>query len=205
VTQRRTPSGQGPARRPAPAGRNARAAASGRASQSAGRGGTGRAASPRTDPARSANRPAAARTRAAAGAAKRTTAPQPRRLTGRAMTLIAVLIALALAYTYPVRVYLSQQSDIARMESAQKAQRDKISALTVQAALWRDPDYIRIQAKSRFFMVYPGEVPLLVLSDPEGAARDAGRPLPTGDAAEPDPWYGTLWSSIQAANAAGSR
>jgi cell division protein FtsB len=182
VTQRRTPSGQGPARRAARA-----------------------AATRSSSPARSANRPAAARTRAAGGAAKRTAAPQPRRLTGRATTLIAVLVALALAYTYPVRVYLSQQSDIARMEAAQRAQREKIDELSVRAALWRDPDFIAIQAKSRFFMVRPGETPLLVLNDPEGAARDAGRPPPGATAAEPDPWFDTLWSSVRAANAAGAR
>jgi hypothetical protein len=120
------------------------------------------------------------------------------------MTLIAVLVALALAYTYPVRVYLSQQSDIARMEAAQKAQREKIDELSERAALWRDPDFIAIQAKSRFFMVRPGETPLLVLNDPEGAARDAGRPLPTAPV-EPDPWYDSLWSSVRAANAAGAK
>lgn len=116
------------------------------------------------------------------------------------MVLFAVLIALALAYTYPVRLYLSQQSDIARIEAAQEAQRRRIGELTQEAALWQDPEYIKIQAKQRFYMVLPGEVPLVVLSDPDGAARDAGV---TSDAAKDtsaDPWYDTLWSSVQAAN-----
>ncbi|HEY0696564.1 MAG TPA: septum formation initiator family protein, partial [Micromonospora sp.] len=118
-----------------------------------------------------------------------------------ATVLFAVLIALALAYTYPIRVYLSQQSDIARMEAAQEAQRREIGELSERAALWQDPEYIKIQAKKRFYMVHPGEVPLVVLSDPEGAARDAAanqsRPAPTQ---APAPWYDTLWSSVQAAN-----
>jgi hypothetical protein len=113
--------------------------------------------------------------------------------------LCAVLVALALAYTYPVRVYLSQQSDIARMEAAQAAQRRKIGELSDQAALWQDPEYIKIQAKRRFYMVYPDDVPLVVLDDPAGAARDAGQdPRPATQA--PDPWYDTLWSSLKAAN-----
>jgi cell division protein FtsB len=137
-------------------------------------------------------------------AARRTAAPQPRRLTGRTMVLIATLVALALAYTYPIRVYLSQQSDIARIQVAQKAQRLKIDELTVKAGLWQDPAYIRAQAKSRFFMVQPGEELLMVLSDPEGAARDAGR-APLTEPATPDPWYGTLWGSVRAADAESAR
>ena len=154
-----------------------------------------------TSSPRSANRPAAARRAAATGAATRTAAPEPRRLTGRAAVLVAVLIALALAYTYPIRVYLNQQSDIAEMESAQAAQRAKIKELQDEAALWKDPNFIKTQARSRFFMVLPGEELLILLSDPDGAARDAGLPPPGAKPPEPDPWYDTLWSSVEAANA----
>jgi cell division protein FtsB len=152
------------------------------------------------DAPRSANRPAAARRAAAGGAAKRTSAPHPRRFTGRATALVAVLIALALAYTYPVRVYLNQQSDIARIEAAQRTQRELIGKLSADAAKWQDDEYVRIQARQRFYMVYPGEEPLVVLFDPDGAARDAGRPPPGAKKPAPDPWYDTLWSSIEAAN-----
>jgi cell division protein FtsB len=175
MTQRQSPAGQMPSRR----------------SQRRGQG----------TPRRSANRPAAGRR----APARRTTAPQPRRLTGRATVLLAVLIALALGYTYPVRVYLTQQSDIARMEQAQADQRKRIGELTEQAALWQDPEYIKIQARKRFFMVYPGEVPLVVLDDPEGAARDAGADPGAGNKQPADPWYDTLWSSIQAADRTGSQ
>ncbi|MDG4821022.1 septum formation initiator family protein [Asanoa sp. WMMD1127] len=197
MTQRRMPSGQGPSRRPSSsAGRGrATARASTRETVVAARS----AATPRT-----ANRPAAAR-RTGAGAtgaaARRTAAPQPRRLTGRATVLVAVLIALALAYTYPIRVYLNQQSDIAEMQSAQSAQRAEIKRLQDEAALWKDPNYIKTQARSRFFMVLPGEELLILLSDPDGAARDAGLPPPGATPPEPDPWYDTLWSSVEAANA----
>ncbi|MFV2019860.1 septum formation initiator family protein [Micromonospora sp. LOL_023] len=227
MTQRRTPSGQGPARRPGQpgrsgargplriAGRDAGRPAARESGRSAGRDGGSRAdqrsGSARSangtragDPGRPASRPAAGR-RAPGGPVKRTAAPQPNRFTGRATVLLVVLVALALAYTYPVRVYLSQQADIARIEQAQQEQRDRIADLDAQAERWQDPDHIRIEAKRRFFMVYPGEVPLLVLNDPDGAARDAGTPVdPLTDPAAPaDPWYDTLWSSVQAADAEG--
>jgi hypothetical protein len=116
------------------------------------------------------------------------------------MVLTAVLVALALAYAYPVRLYLSQQSDIARMEAAQADQRKVIGELSDKAALWQDPEYVKIQAKRRLYMRAPGEELLVVLTDPEGAARDAGVDPNAGKTKEPDPWYDTLWSSIRAAN-----
>ncbi|MEV7229373.1 septum formation initiator family protein [Polymorphospora sp. NPDC051019] len=206
MAQRRTPSGQGPARRPGQPGRGTTRRTGRPAARDFGvrvdaRGGSGRTPGTgrTTDGPRSASRPAAARRAAAGGAAKRTTAPQPRRITGRATVLIAVLVALALAYTYPVRLYLSQQSDIARIEAAQAAQREHIDELAERAELWQDPEYVKTEARKRFYMVMPGEVPMVVLTDPEGAARDAGVE-PAGPPEDPAPWYDTLWASIQAAN-----
>jgi cell division protein FtsB len=190
MTMRRTPLGQRPARRPAPAGR---AGAEPRAgAKPAGRRGT--------DPARSATRPPAARRATSAAGAQRTAAPEPRRLSGRVTILIAVLIALALAYTYPIRVYLDQQSDISRMEAAQAAQRRQIDDLSRQAALWEDPEYIKSKARERFYMGYPGETLLVVLWDPEGAARESGTVPENASPPPPEPWHETLWSSIRVAN-----
>lgn len=212
MTQRRTPSGQGPTRRPGSSARSA-----GRLG-GVPRGGTGRVTAreftvrgePRRapaqaragDPTRGGNRPAAARRTTAGGpggTAKRTTAPQPRRLTGRATVLLVILVALALAYTYPVRVYLTQQSDIARMQAAQAEQRSRIAGLREEVAKWQDPEYVRIQARSRFYFVRPGETPLIpVWAQPE-QVRDAD-PAAGRAPAPPEPWYDTLWSSIRAAD-----
>jgi cell division protein FtsB len=191
MTQRRTPSGQGPARRSGPTARP-RARTSSRITPKI----EPRATVTRIPTAR-ATRPAAARRTAATGATKRTVASRPRAFTGRATVLIVVLVALALAYTYPVRVYLAQESQIGKMEAAQAAQQEKINGLSEDVAKWQDPEYVRGQARARLFYVLPGETPLIILTDPEGAARDAGQPPPD---AVPDPWYETLWSSVEAAN-----
>lgn len=207
MQQRRTPGGQRPARRPGQPGRSGGARARSSSVREGGvraepRGAAGRSAAPRgAEGVRSANRPAAARRTAAGGSVKRLSAPQPRRFTGRATVLFAVLIALALAYTYPVRVYLDQQADIERMEASQADQRKRIEDLSAEAAKWQDPAYIESQARERFFMGKPGETLLVVLSDPEGAAKDAGRGAKPASPKAPDPWYDTLWSSVQAANA----
>ncbi|WP_089157071.1 FtsB family cell division protein [Micromonospora sp. NBS 11-29] len=205
MQQRRTPGGQRPARRPGQAGRagGARVRSTARDGVRAEARTAGRSpGAPRaTDGVRSASRPAAARRTAAGGAVKRLTAPQPRRFTGRATVLFAVLIALALAYTYPVRVYLDQQADIERMEASQAEQRRLIESLTAEAAKWKDDAYVETKARERFFMVRPGETALVVLRDSEGAAREAGRDARSGAPKPPEPWYDTLWSSVRAADA----
>ncbi|TDB72724.1 septum formation initiator family protein [Micromonospora sp. KC723] len=200
MQQRRTPGGPRPARRPTgrPGGARTRASVRDGGVRAEPRAGAGRVRG--AEGVRSASRPAAARRTAAGGAIKRLTAPHPRRFTGRATVLFAVLIALALAYTYPVRVYLDQQVDIERMEAAQAAQREDIARLSAEAAKWQDEEYIKTQARERFYMVAPGETPVIVLHDPEGAARDAAAGRPKAPQKDPDPWYDTLWSSVRAAN-----
>ncbi|MEH0841878.1 septum formation initiator family protein [Micromonospora sp. CPCC 205711] len=202
MQQRRTPGGQRPARRPTgrPGGaRGARTSVRDGGVRAEARTATGRVRG--AEGVRAGNRPAAARRTAAGGTIRRLAAPHPRRFTGRATVLFAVLIALALAYTYPVRVYLDQQVDIERMEASQAAQRQRISYLSAEAAKWQDPEYIKIKARERFYMVAPGETPVVVLNDPAGAARDAGSGRPATPPKTPDPWYDTLWSSVRAANA----
>jgi cell division protein FtsB len=132
-----------------------------------------------------------------AGVTKRTVAKPPRAFTGRATVIIVVLVTLALAYTYPVRVYLAQESKIAQMEAAQAAQQQKINGLSEEVAKWQDDEYVKIQARSRLFYVEPGETPLLVFKDDAAAARDAGKAVPQK---APDKWYATLWGSVAAAN-----
>lgn len=184
MTQRRAPSGQGPSAR--------RVTNSSRPTTRI---------RVRDTPVRRA-RPGAAKRNAATGATKRTVATRPTAFTGRATVLVAVLAVLALGYTYPVRVYLAQESQIARMQAAQQAQRQVIADKAEEVAKWQDPEYVRIQARDRLFYVLPGEVPLLIINDPEGAARDAGRPSP---AAAPDRWYETLWSSVERADSESRR
>ncbi|MFF5051963.1 septum formation initiator family protein [Micromonospora sp. NPDC000663] len=207
MQQRRTPGGQRPARRPGQSGRpgggrGTRGSVRETGVRAEPRGAAGRApgAARGADGVRSANRPAAARRTAAGGAVKRLAAPHPRRFTGRATVLFAVLIALALAYTYPVRVYLDQQADIERMEAAQAVQEEEIAKLAAEAAKWKDKAFIETKARERFFMGRPGEKMMVVLHDPEGAARDAGKSAGPAAPAGPVTWYDTMWSSVRAAD-----
>lgn len=202
TAQRRTPGRPGQSRQ-ARTGRTARTPASARAALDPNRA----ARSSRTpapariagDPARSASRPASARRAAATGAAKRTRAPQPGRFTGRATALAFILIVLLLAYAYPMRVYLNQQAQIAALESDEAAQRLRIQQKQTQVAKWNDTDYIIAMAHKRLQMDLPGDI-MYIATDPAGGAQNPGADPATVKVKDTGPWYGQLWSSLDAAD-----
>jgi hypothetical protein len=115
--------------------------------------------------------------------------------------LTSLLLALLLAYAYPVRVYLSQQADIAALEKQQVAQQDQIDRLAQERAKWNDDKYVIAQARSRLHYVLPGETPYVVLGGDQAANPPSDQPGAGGKPAK-HPWYGGLWSSIGAANRA---
>jgi cell division protein FtsB len=129
----------------------------------------------------------------------RTSAPQPKRATGRVFVLSLVLFALLLAYTYPVREYLAQQAEIAALESRQATQRAKIGELQERSAKWDDPQYVISQARKRLNMGLPGEQSYVVVDPDKAAAAARAASQPGGDQ-QPKPWYGKLWWSIEAAS-----
>ncbi|MFG2038282.1 septum formation initiator family protein [Dactylosporangium sp. NPDC048998] len=132
------------------------------------------------------------------GAAMRTRAPQPSRFTSRAVLLSIVLLVLLLAYAYPVRVYLAQQAEIQSLEESQQRQSVKVAEMEARAKKWDDPEYVISQARQRLHMVLPGEKPYVVV-DPANSQETDPADLP-GAPKPPRPWYGKLWSSVEAAD-----
>jgi len=191
MPERRSPSGQGPrggrSRGVAPGRRP------GRAAPTRPTVGIRAGVRPPAEPARTGQRPTAARS----VAASRTSAPTPKRLTGRAAALCLVLLALMLAYAYPVRLYLKQEAQIQQLQDAQAAQRARIRSLSAQSAEWNDPAYIKAQARARFFMVTPGTKTYVVQNAPTPAPST---PPKTAN----QPWYGQLWSNLRSADDPGA-
>jgi hypothetical protein len=116
--------------------------------------------------------------------------------------LAVVLLALAMSYVFPLRVYLAQQAEVAQLRSDQAEQRARIDELAEEAALWKDEDYVRTQARQRLYYGEPGEILLIPQWDSE-AEQPATGPEPADAPASPTPWWATLWASVQSANAPG--
>lgn len=135
-----------------------------------------------------------------AGETTRTVAPRPpSKLTGRAIVLTVVLIALGLSYVFPLRVYLSQQAEISALRTAQDEQRAHIAELAAEAAKWRDDEYIRINARRRLHFAEPNEILMVTVWDDELEPGTGGMD-PDNLPAQSGAWWDTLWASIEAAN-----
>jgi cell division protein FtsB len=160
-----------------------------------GRSGPGRG--PGRATTRSGAPPRTGRRATAAGGTRRTRAPRPRgRFTGRAVILALVLVALILAYAYPLRTYLGERAQIRQLQQSQTAQRQRIGVLQQERAKWNDPDYVAAQARERLLLVKPGDVAYVVIDDPAAGKTGTNH----GRAKDKGPWYGKLWSSVQAAD-----
>jgi cell division protein FtsB len=126
------------------------------------------------------------------GPARRTRAPLRPHLSGRAAALVLVMLVLVAAYAFPVREYLSQRAEIARLQSDQAEQRARIAQLNEAYARWQDPDYVNTQARVRLQFVPPGATLYIVKTDPE---TEAGKV-----AGDQKSWLRQMWSSVQAAD-----
>jgi hypothetical protein len=108
-----------------------------------------------------------------------------------------VLCALVLALAYPLQQYFSQRSQIDKLKQQNADKRAEVDQLRQELERWQDPDYIRIQARSRLHYVLPGETGLRLLGSGDAAT---GVPNPTSAQGNgPTAWYSQLWSSVTAA------
>jgi len=112
-----------------------------------------------------------------------------------------VVCGLVVSAALPLREYLSQQSQIAGARARNAQQQARVDALERQLQQWRDPAYVKAQARTRLHFVMPGEYAYVVLS-PTAAPLPAGRAaLPGVQAVGPEaPWYSRLWAGVQSAD-----
>ncbi|GII99208.1 cell division protein FtsB [Sediminihabitans luteus] len=133
----------------------------------------------------------------------------PEVVTARALVL-SVVILLAIVVLLPtVRAYVNQSADLRALEAdlAQaKADRD---AYQVELDRWDDSSYVIAQARERLSFVMPGETAYRVMDpqdvdevvDPGTGLAITDGPVPAGGAS--DPWYESLWDSVEVAGTVG--
>jgi cell division protein FtsB len=102
------------------------------------------------------------------------------------------MLALVTAYAFPVREYLSQNAEIARLQHDQAEQRARIAQLNEAYARWQDPDYVNTQARVRLHFVPAGAKLYIVTADPSPAVG--------ATAGDQESWLRQMWASVQAAD-----
>lgn len=125
-------------------------------------------------------------------------------LTRRALVMVVVIVALAISFATTLRVYLTQQHDLAVAEQEIRERSAQIADLQSELARWNDPDYIKAQARERLGWVMPGETGYRVVGEDGkplggGAVISSEQTLAVG---EHDPvWWDRMWGSVQTADA----
>ncbi|MBI4259620.1 MAG: septum formation initiator family protein [Actinobacteria bacterium] len=90
--------------------------------------------------------------------------PRPR-VTGRAVLLVGVVIALLVAAVNPVRTLLAQQDRIADLEETVRELEDENARLGDRIEQLRDPGFLERVARECLGMVRPGEIPFVLLPE----------------------------------------
>lgn len=119
-----------------------------------------------------------------------------RGISARALILSIVLFAIAITLAPPTQHYFAQRAQISALEANVEANRKKLLEARAELERWRDPDYVRSQARQRLHFVLPGERQYLILgvtqSAPSGSTSAAiNEEFPIGA-----PWYSRIISSI---------
>ncbi|MGL6233923.1 MAG: FtsB family cell division protein [Segniliparus sp.] len=110
----------------------------------------------------------------------------------RAVVLALVVCGLALTLAGPLRVYLTQQHEMAQLAAQEKQKQTAIDSLRYQRAR-RDSNANEVIEARGMGYVFPGETPVQVMLPSHGEQQSA----PSAPERQKEgPWYGQVWNSI---------
>ena len=120
-----------------------------------------------------------------------------RGISTRLLVLFIVLFAVAVTLAPPTQHYFAQRAQISALESSVDSNRKKLEEARAELERWRDPEYIRSQARNRLHFVLPGERQYIILGvgTQAGDVSEGAAPI-NEDFALGIPWYSRIISSI---------
>ena len=121
-------------------------------------------------------------------------------MTWRLLILGVVMAALAVTLAQSLRVYFAQAKEKAQLQQQIDQTKQEIAPLDDQLARWKDPAFVKAEARMRLGWVVPGETGYRVI----GAD---GKPI-GGDSTVLSPskpstgmWWQQMWGSVGVADA----
>jgi hypothetical protein len=112
--------------------------------------------------------------------------------------LLSVLAILAASYALPLRAWLDQRSQLAALTEQRDALSDEVADLKAARELWKDPAYVRAQARERLNYVLPGEVGIVVLGTESTPPEEPVTGTLVPAATDGQEWWSTLVSAFVA-------
>ena len=118
-----------------------------------------------------------------------------RRGQSRALTLATILFLMALTIAPPIKHYFTQRAQISALKSQVESNNAALEQARKDLLLWRDPEFIKSQARERLHFILPGERQYIV-TDSEGQyTQESGTTVAT-KIPDGQPWYARMIASI---------
>ena len=118
-----------------------------------------------------------------------------RRSSNRLLSLIALVFIFTLTIAPPVKNYFTQRAQINALKSQLSADNSALQKAREELLLWRDPEYIKTQARERLHFVLPGERQYIVVEG-ENTDTQNGTTRIASALVDGQPWYARLIASI---------
>ncbi len=121
-----------------------------------------------------------------------------RGVTARFIAISVVIFIIALTIAPPAQRYFTQRAQINAIEAEIAVRKERLEQAEMELQKWRDPNYVKSQARERLHFVLPGERQYIVVGveTKESAAEKKRTPVATKQFGSA-PWYTKLISSIQ--------
>ena len=121
-----------------------------------------------------------------------------RGVTARFVAISVVIFIIALTIAPPAQRYFTQRAQINAVEAEIQVRQERLEQAQIELQKWRDPNYVKSQARERLHFVLPGERQYIVvgIETTESAAEKKKTVVATKQFGSA-PWYTKLISSIQ--------
>lgn len=114
---------------------------------------------------------------------------------GRTFSLVAVFFIFALVLAPPIQHYFTQRAQINSLRAQVSADTKALEEAKKELLLWRDPEYIKSQARERLHFVLPGERQYIVTDSTSQSTQEQST-LVADNVPDNQPWYTRLIASI---------
>lgn len=121
-----------------------------------------------------------------------------RGVTARFIAISVVIFIIAVTIAPPAQRYFTQRAQINSVEAEISNRKARLAEAEIELQKWRDPNYVKSQARERLHFVLPGERQYIVLGVETEASSVQKQKTPVAtEQFGSAPWYTKLISSIQ--------
>lgn len=120
-------------------------------------------------------------------------------ITWRLVVLVAAVLGTTILLGQSLRIYFIQGAQIAEERERIAAAKKLIAQQKDEVERWKDPEFVRAQARVRLGWVMPGETGYRVIG-PDGKPIDGSETVGDNVEEQKGPWYEQMWSSVAVAD-----